>query len=131
MPFQIYIDSGIFWCMKLRASDFHAALANETRLRALMLLVATGELCVCDLTDALQLGQPQVSRQLGLLREAGLVSARRDGRWVHYRLHSGLPTWAVAVLQETLEGVAGETPFFDDARRLQALSTGRDAVACR
>ena len=61
------------------------ALGDETRLRIVALL-SHGELCVCHLENALDLSQPNVSRQLGILRMAGVVDARRDGTWVYYRL---------------------------------------------
>lgn len=61
------------------------ALADRTRLRILALL-ATGETCVCDIHEALRIPQPKASRHLAYLRRAGLVEARKDGLWVHYRL---------------------------------------------
>jgi ArsR family transcriptional regulator len=61
------------------------ALADTTRLRMLSLLLA-GEVCVCDLHDTLGIPQPKASRHLAYLRAAGLVDARKDGQWVHYRL---------------------------------------------
>ena len=61
------------------------ALADTTRLRILSLLLA-GEVCVCDLHDTLGIPQPKASRHLAYLREAGLVDARKEGQWVHYRL---------------------------------------------
>jgi ArsR family transcriptional regulator, arsenate/arsenite/antimonite-responsive transcriptional repressor len=61
------------------------ALADTTRLRILGLLLA-GEVCVCDIHDSLGLPQPKVSRHLAYLRRAGLVDARKEGLWVHYRL---------------------------------------------
>ena len=74
------------------------ALADEKRLRVLELL-GGGELCVCELAEALELSQPLLSFHLRTLREAGLVSARRKGRWVHYSLNP-------AALDE-LRGMAG------------------------
>ena len=62
------------------------ALADEKRLRVLELL-GGGELCVCELAEALDLSQPLLSFHLRTLREAGLVSTRRKGRWVHYSLN--------------------------------------------
>src|SRR5437667_12622559 len=59
-------------------------LADPTRLRLLNLL-ACGETCVCELSDTLRLVQPKVSRHLARLKRAGLVDARRDGKWMHYR----------------------------------------------
>lgn len=60
------------------------ALGDETRLRALLLILSAGELCLCHLEQLLELPASTASRHLGLLREAGLVSARRAGRWVHF-----------------------------------------------
>lgn len=60
-------------------------LSDPTRLRLLNLL-ADGEACVCDLHDTLRLVQPKVSRHLTLMRRVGLVDARRNGKWMHYRL---------------------------------------------
>jgi ArsR family transcriptional regulator len=63
----------------------YKALADRTRLRILALLV-DGEVCVCDIHDTLRLPQPTASRHLAYLRRAGLVEARRQGTWMHYRL---------------------------------------------
>src|SRR5712691_8759442 len=60
-------------------------LSDPTRLRLLNLL-AGGEVCVCDLHGTLGLDQPKVSRHLGLMRRAGLVDARRNGKWMRYRV---------------------------------------------
>jgi ArsR family transcriptional regulator len=62
------------------------ALADEKRLRVLE-LVGGGELCVCELAEALDVSQPLLSFHLRTLREAGLVNARKKGRWVHYSLN--------------------------------------------
>jgi ArsR family transcriptional regulator len=64
---------------------FHAALADETRLR-LLCLMRGGEVCVCHLQGVLGTNQPKISRHLAYLKRTGLVEARRDGRWMHYRL---------------------------------------------
>lgn len=60
-------------------------LGDETRLRIVALL-SHGELCVCHIESALALSQPNVSRHLGVLRNAGVVAHRRQGSWVYYRL---------------------------------------------
>ena len=67
-----------------RTEQFHA-LSDETRLKILELL-RDGEHCVCELTEALELGQSLLSFHLKTLKEAGLVTDRRDGRWMHYAL---------------------------------------------
>jgi ArsR family transcriptional regulator, arsenate/arsenite/antimonite-responsive transcriptional repressor len=61
------------------------ALSEETRLRIIKLL-DQGELCVCDIVAALGMSQPKVSFHLNVLKEAGLVSDRRQGKWTHYRV---------------------------------------------
>lgn len=66
-------------------SQLFRALGDETRLRIVALL-SHGELCVCHLEKALDLSQPNVSRQLGILRAAGVVEARREGTWVYYSI---------------------------------------------
>ncbi len=60
------------------------ALGDRTRLR-LLNLVAEGEVCVCFFVEVLGEPQPKISRHLGVLRAAGLVAARREGKWMHYR----------------------------------------------
>ncbi|HOP16540.1 MAG TPA: metalloregulator ArsR/SmtB family transcription factor, partial [Gammaproteobacteria bacterium] len=79
--------------MDIAPDNLFSSLANDTRLRSLMLLLRHDELCVCELTHALGVAQPQISRHLALLRESGLVSDRREGLWVHYRVHPELPDW--------------------------------------
>lgn len=61
------------------------ALADENRLQILGLL-ARGELCVCEIMEWLELSQPTASHHLKILKQAGLVQDRRDGRWSYYRL---------------------------------------------
>lgn len=61
------------------------ALSDETRLR-IMKLLEHGELCVCDIVAALDMVQPKVSFHLGVLKEAGLVRDKKQGRWIHYRI---------------------------------------------
>lgn len=100
--------------MHISPDAFFAALSGTIRLRSLLLLRQFGELCVCELTQALGEPQPKVSRHLGLLREAGLVQDRRSGLWVHYQLHPHLPEWAAAVLTATASGVADQAPYSTD-----------------
>lgn len=62
------------------------ALSDETRLRIIKLL-EEGELCVCDITAALDMVQPKVSFHLSALKEAGFIKDRKQGKWIHYRLN--------------------------------------------
>lgn len=97
------------------------ALADKTRLRILGLL-SGGEVCVCNLHESLKLPQPTVSRHLAYLRRAGLVAARKEGLWVHYRLAE--PT--DAVLRTVVLSVAHCTTHVastaKDRRRLHQIS---------
>lgn len=77
-------------------------LGDDTRLRLVMLMRRYGELCVCDLVEALRLPQSTVSRHLSQLRTCALVSDRRDGQWVHYQLASAMPIWALAVIDDLM-----------------------------
>lgn len=74
------------------------ACADQTRLRLLNLLAQEGEVCVCHLVDVLGTNQPKVSRHLAYLKRAGLVSDRKDGLWVHYRLADSLAEHAQRLL---------------------------------
>ncbi|WP_163833780.1 metalloregulator ArsR/SmtB family transcription factor [Spartinivicinus ruber] len=87
--------------------QFYKCLSDETRLRCLMLIEREGELCVCELTEALQEIQPKVSRHLAQLRQCNLLLDRRQGLWVFYRINPNLPSWAKAVLQQTTEANQG------------------------
>ncbi len=75
-------------------------LSDETRLTLVLLLKEKGELCVCELTGALKLPQPKISRHLAMLRSSGLLSDRRDGKWIHYRLSPHMPAWAASVIEQ-------------------------------
>ncbi|MEO7658543.1 MAG: metalloregulator ArsR/SmtB family transcription factor [Pyrinomonadaceae bacterium] len=70
---------------KIKLDKFFAALADRTRLR-LINLMRDGEVCVCFFAETLDTNNPKISRHLSYLKRAGLVSARRDGKWSHYRL---------------------------------------------
>lgn len=82
------------------AVEFFKLVADDTRLRCLLLLVQEGELCVCELMTALNESQPKISRHLALLRDAKLLLDRRQGQWVFYRLNEAAPAWALATLQQ-------------------------------
>lgn len=78
-------------------SPVFKALGDPVRLRLFHLISLRDELCVCHLTEALALPQSTVSRHLAVLRQAGLVATRRDGKWIHYRL-TGNEAKALATL---------------------------------
>jgi ArsR family transcriptional regulator len=88
------------------------ALGDETRLRILDLLTE-GERCVCDLQSDLQLGQSLLSFHLRVLREAGLVSDRRSGRWAFYSLKPEALAPVAAHLTDLQERHAAQLPVLD------------------
>lgn len=87
--------------MALSPDQFFKCLAEETRLRCLLLLLDCESLCVCELHESLGLSQPKVSRHLADLRRCAIVADERRGRWIYYRLHPELPLWALQVLRLT------------------------------
>lgn len=96
-------------------------LADETRLRCMLLLHKEGELCVCELTHALALSQPKISRHLAQLRQCGLLSDQKKGLWVYYQINSTLPEWARLLLTETAGVVKEMTLYKQDVERLQNM----------
>ncbi|EGQ8325222.1 metalloregulator ArsR/SmtB family transcription factor [Vibrio cholerae] len=80
----------------------YKALSEETRLKSLLLMQRQGEMCVCDLMQALNLSQPKVSRHLAELRKHELVLDERRGKWVYYRINPTLEPWVKQVLEITL-----------------------------
>lgn len=78
-----------------------AALADRTRLR-LLNLMAGREVCVCYFVEILGQSQPKISRHLAYLRRAGVVKARREGKWMHYRIERPDDAGAAAILEATL-----------------------------
>lgn len=83
-------------------------IGDLTRRRILALLIGEGELCVCELTAALDEIQPKISRHLSVIREAGLVTVRREGTWVFYRISAPLPRWQRDMLDAMRDGAVPE-----------------------
>lgn len=105
------------------------ALSEETRLRILKLL-EKGELCVCDIVAALDMVQPKVSFHLNVLKEAGFLKDRKQGRWTHYRLDDS-DFFRRFLLLSVLERIPKEA-LTEDRERLDVFMQGkpsRDNVA--
>ena len=105
-----------------RKTDFDlvtlfAALADPTRLRLLNLMDGR-EVCVCYFVEILKQGQPKISRHLAYLRKAGIVEARRDGKWMHYRIERPDDARAVSILDATLQSLKGDKDMQADLARL-------------
>ncbi|ATC93265.1 metalloregulator ArsR/SmtB family transcription factor [Pseudoalteromonas tunicata] len=105
--------------------QFYKALSDEIRLKTLMLTHYHGELCVCELMIALgQDCQPKVSRNLAILKKAHIISDRKQGQWVFYRIHPNLPLWAKAVLAETTQHNINQ--LLPDLTRLSQMANRPD-----
>lgn len=78
-------------------------MADETRLHSVLLIEQEGELCVCELTTALNETQPKISRHLAMLRKSQLLLDRRQGQWVFYRINPDLPDWTKQSISQTLK----------------------------
>jgi len=116
--------------MNIPTNSLFSALANEIRLRCLILMQHNGELCVCELTHTLGLSQPMISRHLALLRDDSLVEARREGQWMYYRIHTDLPKWANTILETTAQACEHEQPFNDDLLSLEDMPNRPGSACC-
>lgn len=115
--------------MTIDTQTLFSALSNEIRLRCLMLLQLKGELCVCELTHALELSQPMISRHLALLRNSDLVSDRRAGQWIYYQINPQLDDWAKNILFTTAQANQDKMPFVHDVKSLTDMPN-RPGVSC-
>ena len=93
------------------------ALADPTRLR-LLNLIADREICVCYFVEILRISQPKVSRHLAYLRRAGIVAARREGKWMHYRLVAPKDQAVAGILREILLHLKNKPEMRRDISRL-------------
>jgi len=96
---------------------FFRALADHTRLR-LINLMGDDELCVCFFVEVLKTNQPKISRHLAYLRRAGVVTARREGKWMHYRLVEPADPHAARIFQEVRMWLREDTDMQQDRLRL-------------
>jgi len=122
MSRRIFISN----CVKIRAvvstktvdkELFFRALADRTRLRLLNLMGAE-EICVCFLVEILKTNQPKISRHLAYLRRAGIVGARREGQWMHYRIVTPEDSEAARILNDVMTWLANDKEMQRDRERL-------------
>ncbi len=79
-------------------AQFFKCLSDDTRLKITLLIHKQGELCVCELMEALKESQPKISRHLAQLRNCGILIDDRRAQWVFYEIHHALPQWALTML---------------------------------
>ncbi|HHA19708.1 MAG TPA: metalloregulator ArsR/SmtB family transcription factor [Methylophaga sp.] len=110
--------------------QFFKCLSDDTRLRCITLLHKEGKLCVCELTAALALSQPKISRHLASLRQCGLLQDSREGQWVYYQISTQLPSWTTPLLNNALAAVEQSGSFKNDQKRLQQMNNRPDSSVC-
>ena len=99
---------------------FFRALADSTRLRIIN-LIGDQEVCVCFFVEILKTNQPKISRHLAYLRRAGIVAARREGIWMHYRISTPKDENAAKVLIDVREWLASDDAMQQDRKRLDRI----------
>ena len=111
-----------------RVVDVSKALAHPARLRILAML-RDGDLCVCQFTAILGLASSTVSAHLADLRRSGLLTERKEGRWVHYELTSDPPL--IRLIHDLLTTIENDAQISDDRRLVLALRRVPNEVLCR
>ncbi len=107
------------------------ALADENRLRILMALRG-GEVCVCQITELMGLAMSTVSKHLSVLYQAGLVSARKEGRWMYYSLPGkGAPTAAREAVAWVRRALDGQERITEDGKRLKKVLAMDVSILCK
>ena len=96
------------------------ALADRTRLR-LISLMGDDEICVCFHVEVLNISQPKISRHLAYLRRAGLVTSRREGKWIHYRVVEPPDPHAARIFSEVRASLASDPAMQRDRARLTKI----------
>ena len=109
-----------------KMETFFLALADKTRLR-LLNLMREDEICVCYFTEVLGESQPKISRHLAYLRNAGIVSARREGKWMNYKIEIPENPFAAQVLKDTLEWLEAQDNMREDYDKLAKVCCSVEA----
>jgi ArsR family transcriptional regulator, arsenate/arsenite/antimonite-responsive transcriptional repressor len=110
-----------------RLAVFFAALADPTRLRLLNLL-AGREVCVCYFVEILGQSQPKISRHLAYLRRAGLVAARREGKWMHYRIVPPVDKAEAGVLEALVSSFTADRRMGADRAKLERACCAKEGL---
>jgi ArsR family transcriptional regulator len=112
----------------MKPAQLFKCLADDTRLRCLSLLHKQGKLCVCELTYALDMLQPKISRHLAQLRQCQLLIDSREGQWVYYQINPDLPAWVTEILASASREMNVKQQ--QDAARLCAMPGRPDMKNC-
>lgn len=113
-------------------TEIAQALSDASRVRAVMAL-RKQELCVCQLIELLDLAPSTVSKHMTILKQAGLVETRKEGRWVYYRLvEAGVDSAVAQALRWVVETLSRSTQTREDDRALrEILATDLEEICCR
>ncbi|MBO0798133.1 MAG: metalloregulator ArsR/SmtB family transcription factor [Blastocatellia bacterium] len=109
--------------VKFDLEQFFLALSDRSRLR-LINLMGEDEICVCFFVEILKMPQPKVSRHLAYLRRLGIVEARREGKWMHYRIVHPANEHAARIFEEVREWLSSDREMQQDRARLVKVCCG-------
>jgi len=114
----------------LEVLNITKALSDENRVRALMML-ADGELCVCQIIEMLQLAPSTVSKHMSILRQAGLVETRKEGRWIYYRLADRNVTKAYEIIDWLQRHLKKDKRVLEDLKRTRQMQKMTKDELCK
>jgi DNA-binding transcriptional ArsR family regulator len=106
------------------------ALSDENRVRVLMAL-NTGELCVCQIIELLNLAPSTVSKHMSILKQARLVEGEKSGKWVYYRLACSAPKAALEAIEWAKKHLVAEETIKSDAKNLRAIIKQHPVAVCK
>jgi ArsR family transcriptional regulator len=95
-----------------------------------MLLLQHEELCVCEFTEVIGAAQPNISRYLAQMRDTGLLTDRRQGQWVYYKINPDVPTWVIDVLKAAASGSSDLNPYKTDNDLFAEMQSRSDSPHC-
>lgn len=130
LEIQLHYDATMH-VIAIQPQTIFQALADQTRLRVMRLLIVTDEqVCLCELVDSLLMSQYKLSRHVKTLRQAGLLSATRDGRWIYHRLVT-TPDYLLH-LHRSIESLPDPDGMFEgDVKRFEERLCLRESGRCR
>ncbi len=101
--------------------EFFKMMADEIRLRCLLLLARNNEICVCELVTALEEPQPKISRHLAQMRSHGLLNTRRQDQWIFYSISEDLPGWMNKIIDGLRQSKCLKEQYHQDQERLESM----------
>lgn len=111
-------------------NSIYLGIDDPLRRRMLALLANEGELCVCELVAATGEAQGKISRHLGILRAAEVVSLRKEGTWVIYRIRADLPAWVQRLLRVVVDRDKEAKGFAETLKNLRAMPNRPGLLRC-